>query len=173
MDFPDVLLEQSIRYPLMGSPDWIKLVYQSAFGAEHLFADLDSVERYFHAEFSGTKPARSVPLLEDLGGDLLRVNFAPYQANGFFEEDLFELFLRSAQPQKGKEALFNEDIALIEEFLRQEKGEERSRAFQQDYEAYRKDGLHPLHHSEEYRQAYAPHYRLVLKEEWSLFLARL
>jgi hypothetical protein len=173
MDFKDVLKEQSTRYPLLQNADYIKLAYQSAFGAEHLLKDFASAETYFHEEFTQTKPSKTLPLVEDLGGDFLRVNFAPYQANGFFEEDLFELFLRSAQPQKGKEALFNEDIALIEEFLRQEKGEERSRAFQQDYEAYRKDGLHPLHHSEEYRQAYAPHYRLVLKEEWSLFLARL
>jgi hypothetical protein len=173
MDFPDVLLEQSIRYPLMGSPDWIKLVYQSAFGAEHLFADLDSVERYFHAEFSGTKPARSVPLLEDLGGDLLRVNFAPYKAAGFSEADLFELFVRSALPSSGKEARFAQDIAILEAFLGKTKGSPARAAFEKDYAAYREQGLHPLHHSEIYRKAYDPHYRLVSQDEWALFLNRL
>lgn len=173
MEFLDVLEEQTTRYPLLENEDYLKLAYQSAFGAEHLLSDLGEAERHFHEEYSQTKPSRSLPLAEDLGGDYLRVNFAPYQAAGFLEEDLFELFLRSAQPQKGKEALFAQDIETIALFLKEKKGGAAERSFRESYAAYCQKGIQPLHHSEAYRKDYEPHYRLVLKDEWVLFLERL
>jgi hypothetical protein len=173
MDYRPYLEEEFRLHPSLENADYVKWAYQVAFGGEHAVEDFAQAEQFFHQEFAETKPLKSVPLFQAISPALLRVNIASFKANGYPEEVLFELFLRSAALVKPNEGLFAEIMDFIPSFIKEKQGEEAAKKFVLFAQDYRQQGLVPIHHSPAYQEAYAPHYRLVLQEEFALFLDRL
>ncbi len=154
-----ILAAHGARYPRMEPRDAVKLVYQNEFGGGHLIADpAENLER-LRAEWSTTSRDPAASLLEDLGNGMARVNLAAL-AEGELE-DLERDFLSSARRHTGNRERFLAKLDLLRE-LAGEGALPFSRAALEDFlKEYVNAGCPALSHSEGYRAAYRPAYRVV------------
>lgn len=164
------------RYPLMEPADAGKLAYQSEFGPGHLIDDPASAEAWIEKErrealasaSSGTL-SPSPPYLP-LGGKAVRVSLDALPCSAAL---LGRVFAASAgewaEPGPGFSPLGSRE-GLREKFF--EIGEAaKAGVFRFSYEewsaylaAYEKAGFPPVHHSDVYRRAYRPAYRVISRE---------
>jgi hypothetical protein len=155
-------VEQLKIHPSMQPQDVVKLCYQAAFGAEHLLADLDNARQYLFEEYASTEPV-DLPVYEHISEHYCRVNLAGWKYHGLPIELLWEIFAESAArcgERQDFRKLMNEYLDTAEAVLGSEKTAELT-----DYlEDYFNQGIRPVHHSEQYRKAENPHYRVVLRE---------
>lgn len=153
-EFEEILRAHRDRYPLMEPQDYGKLAFQSEFGPEHLVSDAESVLRYLKQEWSELPEGCSPIPPEPLGNGLCR-----FHLGACTEEQLpllAELFCRSAREHKGTReglekrlgALRGLNVPGMAEWLEQ-------------YEA---DGCPIVRHSQAFRDAYGPHYRVIKAE---------
>ena len=160
MEFEQILAAHRARYPLMEPRDYGKLAYQSEFGAEHLAADEALVKQRLLEEWEGvprgTKPA--VP--EDIGGGLCRFYLYDEEDKNLAVDILVKLFILTAKEWRGSRDGLEEKLSALAKLpvpgMREWLAE------------YRAQGCPPVRHSDAFRAAYHPHYRL-LKEEYALY----
>ncbi|MBR5229611.1 MAG: hypothetical protein IKW01_02050 [Firmicutes bacterium] len=161
MDFRCYLREQKELHPAMGPQDAMKMIYQAAFGAEHLLEDQEGARRYLMKEFEETEDAHKLPLIEDISEDMCRVNIGAWKAAGLPPEWLFGIFAASAKRASGGEEKFYEYLQEADEEIARgglDFDQEEWTAFK---EGYLKGGVRAIHHSPAYRQAEKPAYRLA------------
>lgn len=143
------------KYPLMHIRDLYKLVYQHEFGCAHAVTDKERAREWLLREYRSVRQ-EDVPLYDDIGNGYVRVNLKALDANGVSPDELLEWFVKSAEPAGNKErfALILKELpdcglpfdrSELEAFVR----------------ARAEEGFPAVHHSEEYRAAYAPAYRVV------------
>lgn len=164
MDFNEYLIKQSELHPSMQMQDIIKMCYQAVFGVEHMLTDIEKARLYFTAEYEATPADSSIPLYEPISDTFCRVNLAAWKARNLAPEELFRLFVASAKanlPGTGTDFNYYAETAesLVEDGLFSFSLAEWNSYFA----AYKKDGIHPVHHSDAYRLAEHPAYRLVQK----------
>lgn len=151
--------------------DVYKLLFQAALGIEHLISSPEIFSTGLQDELAHLTFGGNDPLVEPVRPDaaLVRVNLRPYKARGGVFAALRDACLQTALHSWGTEAL------LLEAWDTFRKAGER--------QAWRRwPGLAPekvaqfharlirlkfpaVHHSEGYRQAYCPAYRLVSATE--------
>ena len=153
------LLAHAVAYPALTLTDLFKALYQSAFGCEHLVADSSAAEAYIAAEAEGARPCGRKSV-EPLDGPYVRVHLDMLK-KGLSARTLARLFALSAEHRDGAQAEFEKKLAVLTEMIRRGElpfdADEAERAIS----AWRAAGFPPCHHSEAFRQAYAPAYRLV------------
>ena len=156
-----ILIKQAKRYPMMQPTDAVKLIYQNEFGGGHMIRDVQGCLDYLRREYRSVEKREDTPLYEEIGNGAVRVNLAAVR-----EEDLENLgrwFITSAENWGGKLDSFLGKLEVLKgltdrgvfRFDRQE-----LEAYLQEYE---KAGYPPVSHSQAYRQAYGPAYRVVAK----------
>lgn len=164
MELCAILKVHGARYPLMAPADGVKLIFQNEFGGGHLISDPQAALRFLRREYATVCHDPSLPLTEDIGNGVLRVNLAALDQALLPLERLNALFVRSAEEHRGTQVRFLQKLALLRE--RTEAGElPFSPAELETYLAeYAAAGYPAVSHSERYRRAYAPAYRVVLRE---------
>lgn len=159
-----LLQAQAKKYPLMQIQDVYKLLYQSAFGNAHLLRDPESAQKYLSLELEEVE-ARDMPLLESISPDSssVRVNLCAFRFRRLNKNLLFEAMLKSAGRTRGDLKLFRKRWRGFVNLV-----ERRDLPFKPEaVKAFEKKYLsepHEMHHSEIYRKAYSPHYRVVRRE---------
>ena len=156
-----ILKAHALRYPKMEPTDAVKLIYQNEFGGGHLIKDETACLAYLRREYESVEKDPALPLWEDIGNGIVRVNLG---AAGCPVERLGRDFIRSANTHRGRMECFLEKLDL----LRQLAGEGVFSFSAAELEAYLSEylglGCPPVSHSPQYRQAYRPAYRVILKE---------
>lgn len=156
MDFTTCLQEQLRLHPSMQPRDVFKLCYQASRGAEHLLADTTRARAWFDREYAETPADASQPLFEPLSENVSRVNLAAWKAANLPADWLFRMFVHTASvPQEGRDLLADciaEASALLSESLP---------GWDEALSAWREAGFPAVHHTEEYRAAEHPAYRIV------------
>jgi len=152
----EILRAHRARYPLMEPQDAVKLLYQRAFWPGHAVQSREGVLERVQEELRRVPKDPGTPLFEPLGAGMARMNLAspecprPETAAGMF-------FASSGLPSPGT---FEQDLdALVREWP------ECARFVA----AYRAKGCPVPHHSEAYRRAYRPAYRVVSAKFQRLF----
>ena len=154
-----ILIAHAKRYPLMQPTDAVKLIYQNEFGGGHLIRDEEACLNYLRREYASVAKDPTVPLYENIGNGIIRVNLAAVKP-----EDLEQLgrdFIASAAKHKGTldsflnklevlrtltaEGMFAFDLDSLDSYL-------------SEYEA---EGYPVVSHSPEYWQIYKPAYRII------------
>ena len=158
------LAEQMRIHPSMTPQDIAKLCYQAAHGAEHLLSDLDRARGYFMREFEATPVDDTVPLIEPISDTVARVNIAAWKARGLSPDTLFDLFAATATVSGEGEARLVEYLAEAEAFLTQAETQISPEDWQAFSAWYAQNGRPAIHHSEAYRRAEKPAYRIVGRE---------
>ena len=176
MEFTYYLTEQLQTHPATQPQDIVKQCYQAAFGAEHLLSDPDQARNYLAHEFQSTAASAQLPLYEAISDHVCRVNLAAWKHRNLPMEWLFRMFAASASatsqpgpttPDKAdrehSRAQFLSYLDTAEAMILQ--GQLPVSFSAEDWlnylAAYKKDGMTAVHHSEAYRQAEAPAYRIL------------
>ncbi len=158
-----ILRAHGKRYPRMQPTDAVKLIYQNVFGGGHLIRDPEACRRNLAREYADTIQKPGVPLLEAIGNGLVRVMLNALGSSGYSIAQLGDDFIRSAQEHRGSMEEFLQKL----EHLRAVTASGAFGFSQEELDAYLAEykaaGYPMVSHSEQYRQAYGPAYRIVLR----------
>ena len=152
------------RYPMATLQDIYKTCYQDFFGAEHLMSDTAAARKYIHYELEQCRDTDlgAMPKHEPTGfrHRFTRVNFSCIVDGELTEEQLLTMFIDAA----GKDNAFSDDWATewlkIEAIALKVNPDWGDGALQAELReaAY---GKYAVRHSDEFRENYNPHYRIV------------
>ena len=161
-DIQTAITRQMQEFPQTRLQDIYKSFYQSCFGAEHLITDTTSVRTYLQNEIAeaATDPVAN-PYYEPTGasGQFVRVYLRCVTENFITEQQLFDAFIRSARPQERMEywhRMWQEEIVPAARNAGLDFSDEELAALS---DASRQNRA--VRHSDDYRNAYHPHYRIV------------
>lgn len=138
--------------------DLFKLLYQASFGREHILTE--KVAEYLVKEYEEVE-ALDIPLIEKISEHYIRVNLASWKYNKLDLQWLKRLFFVDNIIEIDGNKLFFEYLEEIEESISSGALNLSKKAFEEFKLEYLTKGLHPIHHSENYRQNEYPHYRLM------------
>ncbi len=154
-----ILRHHAGLYPKMEPVDAVKLIYQNEFGGGHLIRDEESCLDHLRREYASIVPNSAAEKTEDIGNGMIRVYLSPLSEAEM--EQLGQDFLTSARVHHGcmdrflekltvlrqltEDGLFSFDLAALDAFL----------------EPYCAAGCPLVSHSQTYRMAYHPAYRVI------------
>ena len=153
-----------LRYPQATLQDVYKTCYQDYFGAEHLLTDTASARRYLHQELEECRNTdmSTMPKEEPTGfrHRFKRINLSNVVDNELTEDQLLAMFIKAA----GKNNAFGDDWEsewkkIVHIALQVNQNWFDLELLSDLQEAAR--AKQPVRHSEAFRKAYNPHYRIV------------
>ena len=157
----EIIRKHTADHPSIHPQDIIKLCYQAAFGAEHLLTDEARVRAYWEREWQAVPPMNR-PLCEPISAEYSRVDLAAWKAAGLEAEWLWRMFYMTAS-QPGASSILNLEELFDTVTAMTETNELpfSAREWQDFLTLYRNNGGGAIHHSEGYRTAEHPAYRVV------------
>ena len=156
-----ILREHAKRYPLMQPTDAVKLIYQNEFGGGHLIRDEQACLNYLRREYTSVAKDPTVPLYEDIGNGIIRVNLAAVKPEDL--EQLGRAFIDSAAKHKGTMDRFLNKLEVLRKLANEGVFNFDTNALNAYLSEYEAAGYPAVSHSPEYRQAYKPAYRIIRK----------
>ena len=160
-ELKQILQKHATRYPLMQPVDAVKLIYQNEFGGGHLIKDEAACLNYLRREYESVEKDSTMPLYEDIGNGIVRVNLAAVKP-----EDLDQLgrdFIRSAAEHTGTRERFLQKLDVLRQLTEAGHFGFGMIALGDYLLEYINSGCPMVSHSEQYRQNYAPAYRIIKK----------
>ena len=161
-ELEQILRQHAAKYPAMEPTDAVKLIYQNEFGGGHLIKDAQAATRYLQYEYDQTDRDPAVPLWEEIGNGIVRVNLAALPESKL--SWLGEAFLRSAEAHRGNLSNFIEKLDILIRLTNNGIFSFDRSAMEGYLTEYRQAGYPAVSHSPTYRNTYRPAYRIILKE---------
>ena len=156
------------QHSALGITDVYKLLYQGVLGAEHLMQDEKKAQTYLAKEWEAVPGDQNILLLEPVSvdGHVVRLNIARAKSNGISQHQVWLAFYRSVQNLSPSKTAFEQVWNLF-----QQSCEENLLPFDlQDVHYFtqnvRSEGFPAKHHSEAYRKANRPAYRVLSKQQF-------
>jgi hypothetical protein len=152
------------KYPKAQPRDFYKLIYQSVFGVGHIISDsakdylIEEAHRVDLSEYPNRLLVESI----SSDGSMVRVYLRPFMRRKLSLDRLFWVMQRSVKRESDAEKFMDLWQVLIEMV---ESGEIplNHDEFDEITKTIESEGLKPMHHTEPYRDAYYPAYRVVWK----------
>lgn len=169
-----VLVSHVARYPAMTPQDAVKLIYQNEFGSYHLICDEKGTLARLTAEYRGLVHKPKAALREEIGNGLCRVQLTALDTNDIPLDTLNRLVLLGSELIRGDTQLFRRKLEVLRGMTEEGKAPFSLPELDAYLDRYLADGCPAATHSERYREAYQPAYRLVLcryVDYWPLFSA--
>ena len=152
------------RYPLATLQDIYKTCYQDFFGAEHLMNDTAAARQYIHYELEQCRDTdlSLMPDYEPTGfrHRFVRVNFSNLVEGQLTEEQLVMMFIDAAAHDNAFGSDWPSEWRLIEQIALGVNPEWAAASLQAELTEAAENN-YAVHHSEAFRNAYNPHYRIV------------
>ncbi len=156
-----LLLRHCRAYPQMQAQDLLKFLYQSVFGCEHLVSSPETAVGSIAGEYAalgGT--GRGGCAAEPLDGGYSRVPLACL-GEGLGADTLGKLFVLSAGLEKGSVTELRRKLETAGELARQGALPFGAEEFRRAVSRWEAEGFPALHHSDAFRAAYRPAYRVI------------
>ena len=158
----ELLIEHYNTYPRLEVSDIFKFIFQSAFGCEHLVSSEERALNYIKEELKRVSVDES-PRVDKLDGNYSRVYLSCLN-DEVTPEVMAKYFCLSAKIEPdGKEKLL-EKIAVARELILDGTIALSLSDFDELHERWREAGYPAIHHSEAFREAYHPAYRVIANE---------
>ena len=158
-----ILIAHARRYPLMQPRDAVKLIYKNEFGGGHLIRDEQACLNYLRREYADLEKDPTVPLYEDIGNGIVRVNLGAVREEAL--EQLGQDFIASAAKHKGTLDSFLNKLEVLISLTADGVFTFDADALNAYLSEYKAAGYPAVSHSPEYRQAYNPAYRVILRRK--------
>ena len=158
----DLLLRHHRTYPLMQIRDLFKFLFQSAFGCEHLVSNEEIAVNYIRKEYAPLPQSLPTPP-DPLDGAYSRVHLS-FLGNGLTPETLGKLFCRSAKVEPTGLDDLQDKISTTRDLIREGLLPFSPEEFEESLAAWAEKGYPPVHHSDTFRAAYCPAYRVIANE---------
>lgn len=164
MKFVGGLLRQHLqRYPLMQLADIYKLLHQAALGSGHAVSDAAAARLNLQRELDEMGSGLAEPMIDPISpdGKLARVHLRSYVAAGHDAGKLADAFVATAQrwpPARDKLERF---CACLGDFAASGEIAFDAESVRSYFAQIAAAGYPVVHHSEAYRSAYRPAYRVV------------
>ena len=149
------------HYPQAQLQDLFKALHQSACGCEHLVADPSAAADYLRQEAAQCIPWPG-PAVEPLPGAYCRVHLDCLR-QGLQPQTLARLFALSAVEEPEGPADLAAALSVLRELAAAGEIPFSAQEVEREAEQWRSAGYPARHHSEAFRAAYAPAYRVVRK----------
>lgn len=152
-------------YPQSRLQDIYKYFYQAHFGAEHLISDTAAVRAFVAQELAASELSDllDAPYSEPVGlnGEYVRVSFRGLAEHRFSDALLSDLFIAGSHPRSHPSKSWADEWQTILAAVRN--AHPAPFGWEKDEAELTDASLHDyaVHHSNAYRNAYHPHYRLV------------
>jgi hypothetical protein len=164
MKFVGQLLGQHLqRYPHMELADIYKLLHQSALGPEHAVADPPAARARLKAEAASLGEGPEDPMTDPISpdGKLARIHLRPYIDAGHGLDLLADAFIQTARTYPGAADKLVKFCGCLGDLAGA-----GGIPFPQDeveryFQSIADQGYPAVHHSNAYREAYRPAYRVV------------
>ena len=158
----ELLVSHYNAYPRLEVADIFKFIFQSAFGCEHLVSSEERALNYIKEELKRVS-ADEAPRVDKLDGNYSRVYLSCLN-DEVTPEVMAKYFCLSAKIEPdGKEKLL-EKIAVARELILDGTIALSLSVFDELHERWREAGYPAIHHSETFREAYHPAYRVIANE---------
>ncbi len=158
-DLKRILKENYKKYPLSQIRDLIKLIYQNEFAGGHMIKDENESLERLKREYGSLKADPSFEVGQYIGNKLYRVNLQAIK-----DRDLGKLnqaFVKTANENKGTIEAFEKKIDILRKLI----AEGKLGLDADDFEVFIKElksrNYPPISHSDIYRKAYGPAYRVI------------
>lgn len=159
MRIEDYLFSHISSHPELQAQDVLKFCYQAFFGPDHMLVDEKWAKLLFFDEYGLSRDPGS-ELYENLSDEFCRVDLQAWKNAGLDGDLLFSIFISSCDKRSGEEDFMQFLSCGCSNLIKTE--------FPRLYEpwkeylvSYLKEGIHSMHHSIRYRNAYHPCYRVV------------
>jgi hypothetical protein len=164
--FAAIVARHLVRYPAMQLQDVYKLAHQACLGSEHAVRERSQAERWLRREIAQLGDGPPEPMLDPISADggILRVHLRAFLAAGGEIGALLDAFVRTANGFRGSTERLRACWASVEAMaaagllpFTQAEAQALGRRME--------DMGHPaVHHSDAFRMAYRPAYRVVAGE---------
>lgn len=154
-----LLRMHAASYPHLQAEDVFKYLFHSACGCEHLIASEQRALDYIIQE-SLTLPPEPTPRVEPLDGDYCRVHLGVLR-DGLRPGTLARLFCLSAKAEQDGPMRLLDMLEVARDMVRDGDLPLDQEEFACKLERWRDAGLPAIHHSEAFRAAYHPAYRVI------------
>ena len=160
-----LLKEQIDKYPTMQIQDCVKLLYQKILGSEHMAMSVDSCYEMLISEKAKIGTDVTFPAYEDLGDNTCRFNLLPISGDSDTLHTVTKLFIKSIKTLSenitGKRKDFEESLSLLLDLVKEGKLPFSYTDVENFLKKYIEESCPAVHHSQVYRDAYHPAYRLI------------
>ena len=160
VELEHIMKSHALRYPAMEPTDAVKLIYQNEFGGGHLIRDEQTALDYLRMEYDRVVKDPTAPKYESIGNGIVRVFLAPLSEAEL--EALGQEFLHSASKCRGDLQRFVEKLSLLRELTQRGIFSFSLEELDAYLSVYEREGYPMVSHSEAYRNAYHPAYRIIL-----------
>ena len=158
----ELLIDHYNTYPRLEVSDIFKFIFQSAYGCEHLVSSEERALNYIKEELKRVSDDEA-PRVDKLDGNYSRVYLSCLN-DKVTPEVMAEYFCLSAKVEPdGRERLL-EKIAVARELILDEVIPLSLSDFDELHQKWRDAGYPAIHHSESFREAYRPAYRVIANE---------
>jgi uridine kinase len=174
MGIKAVLLKQHDLYPKMQIQDIIKLIYQNEFAGGHLIENEDDSLRKLQDECCSLEQLSTngkIPdhAFEDIGNHLCRFHLTALKHNNIRLKTINRFFTSTANSIYGNIQSFEEKLDVLRQCCKEGQLPYPLEELEAYLRSYKKKGYPPVSHSEIYRTAYSPAYRIVRSEYCDFF----
>ena len=155
------------RYPQATLQDVYKTCFQDFFGPNHLQMDTAVAHQYLKAEIAATEAQdlSAMPKYEPTGfrHRFMRVNLSLVHSGEMSEEELFARFAEAAGTNNALSDKWEEEWQTIETIALEVQPAWADSTLQNELR-YAASVQSAVRHSEAFRQAYHPHYRIIVNQ---------
>lgn len=158
----DILLLHAKKYPAMKAEDGVKLCYQSEFGGGHLLPSRDACVESIREEWASAALLNpNSPLLEPIGGGLIRLYLNAEGAKDLRPETIAGLFMAVSDKKHGTQTGFFKKVSVLRVLTGEGLMPFSTAELDAFWAGYKAAGYPLCRHSGDYRLAYHPAYRLA------------
>ena len=172
-DLRKILLQHLETYPEMQIRDMVKLIYQNEFAGGHMIAnETDSMNRLkdeVEALSKHTRNTQGLVPFEEIGNGLCRLHLGKLSDPDISLQTVNKMFVSTANSVSGSMASFEDKLNVLRQCCRDKELPYPVGDVDVYLADYKKSGYPAVSHSEPYKKAYCPAYRIVKSEYMHYF----